>query len=62
VNDLKRMRLIGNVGYMKLTKYTYKDLVGKFEETRDLCAPTFRQKGPYRNRPCYCELGEVTNQ
>ena len=27
VNKLKRMRLMGNVGYMKLTKHTYKDLV-----------------------------------
>jgi hypothetical protein len=44
VNDLKRMRLTGNVGYMKLTKYTHKDLVGKSEEARDLCTHTCRQK------------------
>jgi hypothetical protein len=44
VNSLKRMRLTVNVGYMKLKKYTYKDLVGKSEETRDLRAPTFRQE------------------
>jgi len=44
LNKLKRMRLIGNVGYKKLTKHTYKDLVGKSEETRDLCTPTCRQE------------------
>jgi hypothetical protein len=44
LNKLKRMRLTGNVGYMKLTKGTYKDLVRKSEETRDLCTPTCKQE------------------
>ena len=45
LNKLKRMRLTGNVGYMKLAKHTYKDLVGKSEETRELCTPTCKQEG-----------------
>jgi hypothetical protein len=44
VHKLKRMRLTCNVGYVKLTKHTYKDLAGKSEETRDLCIPTCRQE------------------
>jgi hypothetical protein len=44
VNKLKRMRLTGYVGYVKLTKHTYKDSVGKSEETRDLCTHTCKQE------------------
>jgi len=44
VNKLKIMRLTGYVGYMKLTKHTYKDLVGKSEGTRHLCTSTCKQE------------------
>jgi hypothetical protein len=44
VNKLNRMRLTGKVGCMKLTKHTYKDLVGKSEKMRDLCTPTCKQE------------------
>jgi len=42
LNKLKRIRLNGDVGYMKLTKH--KELDGKSKVTRDLCTPTCKQE------------------